>query len=99
SYWYLPRVAREAQRQRPTRPLIRSSARRQALRPPGNRHQQSLPVQPLGHSLGILDGHRVDQGGSALDVVDAKVVDLDLRELRCNLARSVERQGIGALQE
>src|SRR5262249_11814256 len=62
--------------------LFRSSARRQSLRPAGNRHQQPTPIKPLGSPLGIFDCHCVDKGSSALDIVDPKVVDLDLGELR-----------------
>src|SRR5262249_24438046 len=66
--------------------LFRSSARRQSLRSAGNRHQQPTPIEPLGSPLGIFHCHCVDKGSSALDIVDPKVVDLDLGELRRDLA-------------
>src|SRR5215475_12235928 len=71
---------------KPTRTLFRSLARRKALWLARNRHQQSPAIQALGDPLGILDCHCIDQRAALLNIIDAEIVDLDLGQLRRDLA-------------
>src|SRR5262245_59563253 len=54
--------------------------------------------QALGVAPHVVDRHRIDQARAAVDIVDAKVVELDLDELACDLGRGVEAERVGALQ-
>src|SRR6185312_9744205 len=82
-----------------TRRLFRGPARGQALRPAGDRYQHACSVKAARRFLCILDRDRIDEAAATLDVVDAEIVELDLSELRGNLARSIERERIRALEE
>ena len=60
--------------------------------------QHAAVEQPLGHPLGVVERHRVDQGVAPLDIVDAEIVELHLHELRRDLGRGVEAEREGALE-
>jgi hypothetical protein len=66
-------------------------------RPDG--HQHAAAIEPARNPLGVVHGHGIDQGAAALNVVDAKIVDLDLGELHCNLAGRVKRQRVGTFEK
>src|SRR6185312_16754598 len=59
---------------------VRSSfrfGRGQTFRLSSHRDQHAAAEQALGHALGVVDGHRVDQLVAALDVIHAEIVELD----------------------
>src|SRR5262249_19124305 len=62
----------------------------QSLRAADDGHQHAVIEQALGRPLGVVERHRVDQGGAALDVVDAEIVDLLLDELGGDPVRGIQ---------
>src|ERR1035437_6944400 len=96
---YLPRVARATQWPKQRGRRLLGSAGGQPYRPTGHGDQHAAAIEALGYPPGVLDADGVDQTAAALDIVDAEIIDLDLRQLGGDLARGVERERIGALEE
>ena len=84
-------VAQKAQRRNQRDTLFRSSARRQPFRPARYRHQQARRCKGAWPPAWHPRSSQRRSGRAALNIVDTEIVDLDLRELRPDLARGVER--------
>ena len=61
----------------------------------------SMPASSmrLRDPLHVVHGHRLHQAVALVDVIDAEILDLDLHELRGDLAGGVEAQRVGTRQE
>src|SRR5215510_281469 len=69
-----------------------------ALRTPDHRDQEPAIEQTLRHAPHVGDGHGIDHGAAAVDIVDAEIVELDLYQLSGDLGRGVEAERIGSLE-
>ena len=69
-----------------------------ALRAADDGDQETRVEQALGHPLGVVERHRIDQGGTALDIVDAEIVELHLHQLARDPVRGVEAERERALE-
>src|SRR6185312_17370955 len=72
--------------------------RDQALRLAGDRHEQPTAVEALGDTLGVLEGDGIDHALTALHIIDAEIVELDLGQLGGDLVRRVEAERVGVLE-
>src|SRR6476619_5646347 len=66
--------------------------RADAFRAADDGDEETRVEQSLGHPPGIVEGHGVDKGRTALDIVDAEFVELHLYQLARNPVRGVEAQ-------
>src|SRR4051812_22860949 len=58
---------------------------------------EALAPQPLGGLPRVIEGHRIDDGIAALDVIDAEPIDLVLQQRRGKFRGAVELQHLRAL--
>ena len=55
--------------------------------------EETWVEQALGHPFGVVQGHRIDQGRTALDIVNAEIVELHLHQLARDPVRGIEAEG------